>query len=71
MFYLVFVYSNMMSFLFTAECVDIWLSKNVKFLEKQEHNIHIFSLGPFIMGLETFISKPWLFCLYDAELLNV
>ena len=61
----------MMSFLFTAECVDIWLSKNVKFLEKQEHNIHIFSLGPFIMGLETFISKPWLFCLYDAELLNV
>ncbi|VDI63464.1 E3 ubiquitin-protein ligase TTC3 [Mytilus galloprovincialis] len=51
------------------ECVDIWLSKNVKFLEKQEHNIHIFSLGPFIMGLETFISKPWMFCLNDAKLL--
>lgn len=56
-------------FFFLDECVDIWLSKNVKFLEKQEHNIHIFSLGPFIMGLETFISKPWMFCLNDAKLL--
>ena len=48
---------------------DIWLKKGEKYLEKQELWMRVFSLGPFLFGVDNIISNAWDKALQNAKLL--
>ncbi|XP_060074001.1 E3 ubiquitin-protein ligase TTC3-like isoform X2 [Ylistrum balloti] len=39
---------------------DIWLRKSAKFLEKQESNIRIFAMGPFLFAVNNIVPASWM-----------
>ena len=46
-----------------------WLNKSSKFLEKQELWMRIFSLCPFLFGINNIVSAAWMKALFSAKLL--
>ncbi|XP_056012499.1 uncharacterized protein LOC125682526 isoform X2 [Ostrea edulis] len=54
----------------TREYAEVWFSKSDRFLDRQDSQIHVLSLGPFLLGLNDFIPKTWIQALKDVKLLE-
>lgn len=56
--------------LFTGEYADSWVTRSERFLDRQDAQAHILSLGPFLLGLNNFVSQPWIQALKEVKLLE-
>ncbi|XP_061169827.1 E3 ubiquitin-protein ligase TTC3-like [Saccostrea echinata] len=53
-----------------SEYLEIWMKKSDRFLDRQDSQVHVLSLGPFLLGLNNFVQKPWIQALKDVKLLE-
>ena len=54
----------------TGEYADVWLKKTDRFLDRQDSQIHVVCLGPFLLGLNKFVTEPWIQALKEVKLLE-
>ncbi|XP_033757924.1 uncharacterized protein LOC117340273 isoform X2 [Pecten maximus] len=49
---------------------DIWLKKSGKFLEKQENNVRIFAMGPFLFAVNNIVPAGWMELVRNSGLIK-
>lgn len=54
----------------SREYADSWVTRSERFLDRQDAQAHILSLGPFLLGLNNFLSQPWIQALKEVKLLE-
>jgi len=57
-------------FIVGMSCAAKWLSKDVKYLERQELWMRIFCMAPFLFRCKDILPGAWISALIHAKLLN-
>lgn len=68
--FLYYQFHSVNLWLFTGEYADSWVTRSERFLDRQDAQAHILSLGPFLLGLNNFVSQPWIQALKEVKLLE-
>ncbi|OWF40060.1 E3 ubiquitin-protein ligase TTC3 [Mizuhopecten yessoensis] len=53
-----------------TDYANIWLKKSTKFLDKQESNIRVFAMGPFLFAVNSIVPASWMELVRNSGLIK-